>query len=496
MAGPLAVPTFRSKPDDKYAAVDVYTKRDNAVVNNIEDVLTRSAGSIRTSDLLNSMRGGKAAGNLLSIKGSIKNNIIDGITKGALTEGKGMLDRLGTAAGLSKVVGNLSPSLQALVSAKLSGNSYSVKSALVGAAGNLAKVGISSLPALGDLSETLTKWTGVAGLKIDDPNALGAFGSALVTQGLRNGSSGVLTAIAGQLNAGGVMKQVVKDILPDVKKFANLDALKEMVGLSPEPLAGLDKNLLADLSAKMPVPEFPLSGIEYEEKFKTVKDTFDTIEPSWNVHTHYIDIVLEDGTYMTKEQSLFDASKIVVASPEFKKTVEVGALASTDPKDKLMLVAAKVADNRSAEQKVRDSYPGVDIPDELINNGYYEKGFAKSAGISAMFKEAGFANSADPRNVAVSQKLTKEETATTAKPSRPKATIQKEIDLWYKERDAEWDLRVTPVDDEMTAWLKKGGTVSDLYYRGLKAKLTLAENSINAKYAVLINPLDTELRGK
>ena len=278
--------------------------------------------------------------------------------------------------------------------------------------------------------------------------------------------------MAGQLNAGGVLTQVVKDTLPDVKKYANLGALKEMVGLSPEPLAGMDKNLLADISANLPVPEFPLTGIEYQEKFGTIKETFAAIEPKWNVHTHYIEVVIDNGEYMTKEQSLFDASKIVVASEEFKKTVEIGALVSNDPKDKLMLVAAKLGSDKTAEQKIAQQYPAA------VNNS---KG--------TLFAS----NSADSRNVAVNQQLTKDETKTDAPYPRPLKVVYKEREAYFIMKADERERDVVPLEREALDLHIKYGPDDDRY-RAVNLKAIQLQQKLDNKYRATIDKLDAEYR--
>jgi hypothetical protein len=415
MAGPLAIPTFRSRPDDNLAAVDVYSKSDSAVVNNIKDVL---ASPVNANGLLNSLRGGNSALATLTAKTSIAT----AVTKGLSTDSTSAMARLGLT-GAAKALSALTPALTQIVSTKLAGGNLSnLKATVANAAGKVASIGVGSIGNLSSVNNTVNSWTGQStGISVQDNAATAALASTLVTTGLQNGSTGVLTSLQSKLTNPQVMQAVIKDVLPTVNKSGSISGLREINTVAPGALNSISSNPIADFSCAYPAPAFPLSTSDYQQNFSDMKSTFADINPGWTTSTKVVDNGFDaNGIPLTKAESVFDMSSFTNATPEFKKTLTIGALSSSDPKDKLFLVASNYSGN-NPESKAANMYPAAFVNSEANN-----------------------ATSADPRSVALNDALQqKEASVNQGSGARAPASIQKEMD-WTMDQ---WTLELKGVTD-------------------------------------------------
>lgn len=385
MANALAPTTFVAGAQDDLAAVDVYTRTDPGVINRTPDILRAPP-----METIGTLRGGPSALALLpafseapkppfalpsSVSGlkSMLGKSLPGIpsipgknTFGALTRstptlnsvvssasgiGSKALESLGGTLGTKAAAALrvLTPTLQFAVANKLNRAMPRMGGAL--ASGNLGAVvavsGIQSkIPGanilnVNSLLDAVGSTTGTPLTKVVDQGAVARMVGGLAGQGSANNVSGMVTQLWPVLTTEAQKTEAVAVALPDVISHSDLNTLKEFSSLTPSTLTKVNSGVLNEFATNYK-PAAPSSNKDCVGLFSDIKTTFGAINPGWYS--------------VGQGAGGFDVSVVASASPEFKRIVSVGALASENPDDKHLLVAEKIP-VLSADDVMKNVYP-------------------------------------------------------------------------------------------------------------------------------------------
>jgi hypothetical protein len=339
----MAQPTFISGPDDKLATVDVYTQTSNAVINNRPDSWqTANFGSV---------------GSLLGNKSMLGNLPLGGNINGLINAGMNTLtSRLGiTNPALAKAVKALTPlATKALEKALPMGkiNAVLATAGSVTRVMDMAKSG-NFMGVVGSVNN-IAQMAGVPGISMADPKGMIALSQGLVTQGIYSGVPGVLTTLKSSnlIPSNGAMNAVVRGAMPAVIQKGDLGTFKEF------------STVLGEFSRSYPAPELPRTTGQYQSDFSDIKESFGSVDSEWR--TVSIEPV---------EAGSVNASALIEASPEFKKTVTIGAMNSSDPEDKWLLATTAPSEESSPPngitQKQWNAMQGMKLEDMSLTTTPY-----------------------------------------------------------------------------------------------------------------------------
>lgn len=332
MAATLAVPSFRAGPNDQLAAVDVYTQKSNTVVNANKDVLAGfSFGSV--TSLLSSV----TAGGRLNVSS---------LVSGSLSTISGSLG-LDPNGALAKVMKAATPALTSYVNSKISSNpAISKIVAQVGAVSKLIEP--KNWTNAQSVTQSINTLTGGTGIKLIDSGAANSIVAAVASQGISAGIPGVIGQIKGANIPGVNWNSITQSILPTVNKMGDTQALKALTADDLGKLPTVTSSAITDFSSAYPTPTTPVSAAQYQANYTDITSTFTQIKPDWLSASRTTDAGTVDNAF-----SLADLQN---PTPEFSKTLQTGALASSAADDKLLLLCGTTP---SATAAAANLYPAA-----------------------------------------------------------------------------------------------------------------------------------------
>lgn len=213
MSSLLSTPIFVSGPDDKVAAVDLYTAS-GKLVNELRDI-----SEVFKADALDGLKGGNSL--LTAIKGDIIKGFdeatagiqldTDGLMKGLIATNPGMVSALRSLP--SKMQGELT---------KVSGLA-DIAGTFNGIKAQITKATLSTINGLGGLINGITG----ANLPFNftDKKSLAQFSASLIIQATRVGIPGVFKAFSDQIKD----KKVLRNIVASVAEQAVTNSMTELL---------------------------------------------------------------------------------------------------------------------------------------------------------------------------------------------------------------------------------------------------------------------------
>lgn len=292
MTRSLAIPTFKSGPQDDLAAPDIYNISSSEAINKVKAfaildevkvdkmsmlqggkaMLEKAKGGLELAKALGNLnvKGGNSFAQLMNGASSLT-NAVNAIPKDAGAIGKnfgiymeGMAGGLKTVANITATIGGVQQQITGLknMAAGLSQGNLLSK---IGAAGNLLNAATGT-NFVGGIVSNVQQVAGIASaVKVASENGIkGAF-NAVVSGGLGTQA----------------LNQVAALCLPSTIKTGDIASLSSMANnLAPGFLKGLNPNILGDVTKAFSLPAN--AGPTFmSETFNTVKDTFGKITPDW-----------------------------------------------------------------------------------------------------------------------------------------------------------------------------------------------------------------------
>lgn len=354
MATTLATPSFVSGAREDLAAVDVYNKKDDSVVNNTFNVLKQAAPST-----IAALRGGSSMKSLLPLASTVSASLTGGLLGSALKKLDDINPYLANST-YSKALKGLTPAVSSFVSsaitAKLSGQSLSKlgTTALLGQVSS--KLLTASIPDAKSLTGAIGSITGNDKIaSFINKDATVGMVSGLVTSAIHTGTPGAFTALKGQLTSPSMVSGVVKSCLPATISKSSLSTLAEFAGLGGKVVKQASPSILTDFSKNYD-PPLALDNNGYKDAFTQIKDTYTSVDPDWNKSVR----VESSGNTDTA----VDLSCAFQGSDEFKKTLTTGAYASDNPDDKMYLLTGAYKYS-SPDVELQKNFPLVEaVPKE------------------------------------------------------------------------------------------------------------------------------------
>lgn len=452
----LAQPTFLTGPNDKLATVDVYTQQSNTVINNRPDTWSMSS------------LGGAAS--LLGGKGMLASLPLGGGVQGILSAGiSGLTSTLGvTNPALAKAVKALTPLATREIEKRLPANINNII-ASVGSVSRIVDIAKSgNVMGVVNAVNGIAQSVGVPGIKMTDPQGLIALSSGLVAQGIQSGVPGVLTTLktSNVIQGNAAMNAVVKNVMPAVIQKGDLGALKEITMVAPSSLVSLNDNTIGEFCKAYPDPTAPKTPGQYTAEFGDIKNSFQTINADWL--TAKADV----------EGDSINMASIMSGAPEFKKTIAVGALNSTDPEDKWLLAASARSDAEFkllSEGSTIDGYTDAQIK---AMGGVLPANGSKDA-ITPMQRAA----TLYPATATMGNATTAPVDARAVEESKRVDAIQKKLNTFTLPSRTEEELK-REMDQEETRWADRiSEEINPLFNAANAAKLAGDMELYNAKTA-------------
>lgn len=341
MVAKLASSTFLAGPQEDLATVDVYNQNGTKVINSI-----REDYSFDMKKGLDTLRGGLSmlnrAKNIVDAVKNLKNgNIANSMARvnaiaGSVTAGMRDMSAL-TQSGFSQSINGYIPQNQRIV-AEIGGVRQALPQGL-------------SFPDLKATTDMIVGVTGAAvAIKLHDPGALIGSMSAVVNQGMRMGlpdSFGtVMQGTAFGALSVGQIAQITQRSLPGVVRSSDLRSLASMARLnSPGTLRAMNPGVVTNVASSYRLPP-NTPRTEYVTTYDTAMDAFDATDPKWN-----------RGTWSGGEVANITALRD--ASPDMTRVIRTGAKRSTDPEQKMMLLADAYPSNGSVNEQLRRNFPNT-----------------------------------------------------------------------------------------------------------------------------------------
>ncbi len=314
MAGrELAVPTFVAGPQDSLATVDVYVKSDAGVVNKIQD-----ASTVFDSASVTSMQGGSyMANNLPSFTSAAQSGL-------SLNNGFSLSDRISSSSNpLSAAIKGLTSGTAAAILRNIPSNGGIVANV----AGRLTNVTSGNLTDMRSVSGLVNGITGANTISFNDRSGTVGLLAGAISQATRNGLPNSFGAVAGTVQDTSVINRIAAQVLPDVLARGDMSSLSSMAHMTtPGSLQMINPSILTDCARKYVAPPMSTAN-DFNAQFSNTTSTFSAINPLWNQKSR------EGGPVV-------DISSFQGASPDFLKTIDAGAMQSTDPDEKLYRLAS------------------------------------------------------------------------------------------------------------------------------------------------------------
>lgn len=337
-------PTFSSSPDDSLAAPDVYGIRNGSgTINN-----TPGNSSPITSKFTQSLLGSKVSAITATDLGKITYPTAASVLSSLPALKLPALPNLGSlpAAATSRASGILGgsavSSLRSVTgqASSLLGKALTVAGPIIAQAGGVTKL-ISDVKAgnalvIANVINGLTKAPAIP-VNFKDPSSVVNSVVGLVSASSKAGIPNVLPNILSSVTTGNKdIASITNRLLPIVAKTADMPMLNTLATNNPKgAILAMAPNALSYVSNAFKKPE---DGIAARVSavtptplavptMQSITSTFAAVDPKWN--------------FATKEGSSTPVGNVSVinkGSNDFKETITAGAIASTNPLDKEMLL--------------------------------------------------------------------------------------------------------------------------------------------------------------
>lgn len=340
MAGTFANTVFSSGAQDSYRAVDVYTQSGKGTISSYQD--TSSAPS---SSGLGSLFGGGTTGFSLSTVDALKtaqNTVAYGKGVMSATDNKSALDRaIGSMGSLASNLRSAPGGLQASLLSGI-GSTQNIYATIGNVTSRLKSGNLPDIRSLSGMINSVAGQTNPPLLNINDNNSIVGLTAGLVQQACRSGIPNSFSALTKNLTSNPtLLAGVVNKVMPTITKTGNVRQLKDVVSVAPVEVKASAPNILSDFSFNYQKDDGTVGTAVTD--FSDIKSTYSAIDPSWNTATR------EGGTAT-------DLSCFAKASPDMKDTLKIGALNSTDPNDKLYLLADHIP-NTDPRDQLKQQFP-------------------------------------------------------------------------------------------------------------------------------------------
>lgn len=338
MTGKLALPTFVMGPEDKVAAVDVYTETKDTVVNSIQD----TAPAEGTGLLQSVLRGGKSMLGELPAALKMGQSLAQSLSSGSIVQ---------RIAGVSNVAAGLMNKLSPDITKTVMGMVGSVSgpiSMAVGAAQRL--IPGQNLGNISALSNAMNQITGTNVSSIVDKGGLVATMSGLVNTAAGYGIPNSFSALTGNGSLASKLS-IASNVLPGITKMGDIISTSDIAKSLPFGSVSNNPSFSMSALASNYSSPFQCTASDYSTEYTSMKMSFDSISTNW-------DTALRTDLTTGTSTSIPSITTMLSASSDLKAVVDIGAKVSDNPLDKLQLLAAPISKlaNSSA---VTDVYSGL-----------------------------------------------------------------------------------------------------------------------------------------
>lgn len=333
----LAPTTFFTGAKDELITTDVYKTTTTQPINNISaftaaadpgSFLGIQGGKAMLKQALNLVGSGLAISRTLS-----SGNILTRIAGVSAIAGGTLRDlSTGPAAGL--VSG---------VTSAMSG-AFPIVATVGGYASKLAAASYGDARAMGGLIADLGGATGVnlgsGALGITDPGGVIGTLAGTINQASRLGILGSFGPITQYANIAAMatregqisLTQIAARTLPTITRQSDLPSFAAMAGsLAQNTLRNLNPNAVSDFSRYYRTPAYSTTA-NRQSQYGDLITAYNAADTSWNARTR----VSASGS-----SSIYDLTNLSCGSSDLMRTIQLGAMKSTDPVAKLQLFATQ-----------------------------------------------------------------------------------------------------------------------------------------------------------
>jgi hypothetical protein len=351
MSAQLAIPTFVGGAKDALAAVDIYDAAGDAVINSIQDVYLDAPTEEDVLEVLGGSAMAQAAEEALA-----------GVT-GALPTEADVLAQIqsvapGMSAGLLDMTAGAKDSLLSSVQGALGSVTSLSPTMITGLAqGNFPLAAGASFVDAKAITGMINGLSGgtPAALTLVNPGAMVSTLSSLVNQassiGIPNAFGAVMSygGITQQFgaSAGSILTQMASKCLPTAVANGDIFSIGSMASALPSgALQMLSPSLIPNFSANFKMPAgSPVSS--FASMYTTVQSTFNAVNPSWNTCSRLTSAGPQVSPSIVGLQGM---------SPDMARVIQVGAMLSADPLQKLQLLTTAIPSG-SAIKSLSSSFP-------------------------------------------------------------------------------------------------------------------------------------------
>jgi hypothetical protein len=292
------------------------------------DVKMLTSGDI-TARILGASLLTKSALNALGAVGL--GNVVDSVNSGISMAEGAIGDAVGTVA--SEVYADLNGVVQQVSSAAAQGLSA------VGACIN--ELGVNASFSIAD-----------SGAKI------GLF-AGLIQSSCGYGMQGSFGSLMASVTDRNILGAVTMRVIPSIVQGSDVKSLLQIgLTLGSRQAYAYSPNILANFSSQYSTPlgTGASGNVDYSGAFQDTMAAYSAVDPDWATLNRQTTITDENGNDLTQTDAAFNLNAVANGSQDFQTMVQQGAMASTDPNDKLMLLANQVQQTTVAS-KLASQFP-------------------------------------------------------------------------------------------------------------------------------------------
>ena len=333
----LAPSVFKTKPNDKLATLDVYSKNNTEIVNKIQDI-----AKMFDVDVTNIMKGGA----IISKNFPIVNKALGQVNDVLKVNTDNLVARISSISkNVSSYVGQLGDNFSKTISnLPIAQEVYTV---VDGVRSRVGEVDFSALKPIVNTIQEITSDTGL--MQLIDLDAETALYVGLISEATNNGISDGFGAVVEVLDNPIVRNNVIKNVLPFAINSSDVRMLESIINSDLSKSSILDGiGLISDFSRRYR-SGYGYSRNESHIEFDTLYRTYRKIHPEWNLKT-----VLVNGS----EETILDISKITDSSEDFKSSLlNYFKIKDEVDEDDLFLTLATEYGKTTVEEELKKMLP-------------------------------------------------------------------------------------------------------------------------------------------
>jgi hypothetical protein len=344
MGTQLAIPSFVSGAKDELATADAYKQTSTSSINSIQDITPNT-----TLDSAGIMRGGasikdsvKSVADLAKSGSGLLSNGLSVLNTAKGLQGGNLLSKLGSVSSLlSGPLSKLNPSLLGSV---LSGvrDSGSILSTIDGISRTIKGGNLSNINSISGALNSLGNNSGIATIT-DKAANIGAM-AGLIKTSCENGIYNTFGIATKSLDNIDSVNAVANKCSESVAFNSDIGSFKAMgASTSPGSLIAYDPSILDKFSTNYTSPP---AGDKVKE-YADINGSFGTIKPDWTKSVVMTPVGPEQITDVTVIQN---------GSKDMQKVIKQGAIASTNPDDKLLIIGT-VFKPTTVEAELAEQHP-------------------------------------------------------------------------------------------------------------------------------------------